>query len=108
LPVIQEQKVTRKKSSTNQTFPGILQGRLEWDDPNSIDKKTKRLLKNRESAKECRRKKKEYIVELENRVQTLEKKNIELTKELEDLKKKFLVDKWMNQFQNKNNSMYFT
>ncbi|UYV79006.1 CREB1 [Cordylochernes scorpioides] len=45
-----------------------------------------RLLKNREAAKECRRKKKEYIKCLENRVAVLENQNKALIDELKSLK----------------------
>ncbi|XP_076326155.1 cAMP-responsive element modulator-like isoform X2 [Tachypleus tridentatus] len=45
-----------------------------------------RLLKNREAAKECRRKKKEYIKCLENRVAVLENQNKALIEELKSLK----------------------
>ncbi|XP_032802372.1 cAMP-responsive element modulator-like isoform X1 [Petromyzon marinus] len=45
-----------------------------------------RLLKNREAARECRRKKKEYVKCLENRVTVLEKQNKTLIEELKGLK----------------------
>lgn len=45
-----------------------------------------RLLKNREAARECRRKKKEYIKCLENRVAVLENQNKALIDELKSLK----------------------
>lgn len=45
-----------------------------------------RLLKNREAARECRRKKKEYVKCLENRVQVLEEQNRALIEELKILK----------------------
>lgn len=45
-----------------------------------------RLQKNREAAKECRRKKKEYIKCLENRVAVLENQNKALIDELKTLK----------------------
>ncbi|CAF0993849.1 unnamed protein product [Brachionus calyciflorus] len=45
-----------------------------------------RLLKNREAARECRRKKKEYIKCLENRVAVLETQNKTLIDELKSLK----------------------
>jgi len=45
-----------------------------------------RLLKNREAARECRRKKKEYIKCLENRVAVLENQNKALIEELKSLK----------------------
>ena len=45
-----------------------------------------RLLKNSEAARECRRKKKEYIKCLENRVAVLESQNRALIKEFKSLK----------------------
>ena len=45
-----------------------------------------RLLKNREAARECRRKKKEYVKCLENRVEVLEAQNRALIEELKTLK----------------------
>jgi len=45
-----------------------------------------RLSKNREAARECRRKKKEYVKCLENRVQVLEEQNRSLIEELQNLK----------------------
>ena len=45
-----------------------------------------RLIKNREAARECRRKKKEYIKCLENRVAVLENQNKALIEELKSLK----------------------
>ena len=49
-------------------------------------KRELRLLKNREAAKECRRKKKKYIKCLENRVSVLETQNKALIDELKTLK----------------------
>ncbi|KAJ8024968.1 cAMP-responsive element modulator [Holothuria leucospilota] len=49
-------------------------------------KRELRLMKNREAAKECRRKKKEYIKCLENRVAVLENQNKTLIEELKSLK----------------------
>ncbi|XP_066595097.1 cyclic AMP-responsive element-binding protein 1 [Prorops nasuta] len=49
-------------------------------------KRELRLLKNREAARECRRKKKEYIKCLENRVAVLENRNKTLIDELKSLK----------------------
>ncbi|XP_078062864.1 cyclic AMP-dependent transcription factor ATF-1-like [Mustelus asterias] len=45
-----------------------------------------RLMKNREAARECRRKKKEYLKCLENRVLVLENQNKTLIEELKTLK----------------------
>ena len=52
-------------------------------------KREVRLLKNREAARECRRKKKEYIKCLENRVQILEQQNKDLIGELQNLKEMY-------------------
>ncbi|NXP49728.1 CREM protein, partial [Heliornis fulica] len=49
-------------------------------------KRELRLMKNREAAKECRRRKKEYIKCLESRVAVLEVQNKKLIEELETLK----------------------
>ncbi|XP_059811602.1 cyclic AMP-dependent transcription factor ATF-1 [Hypanus sabinus] len=49
-------------------------------------KRAIRLMKNREAARECRRKKKEYVKCLENRVAVLENQNKTLTDELKALK----------------------
>ncbi|XP_061206182.1 cAMP-responsive element modulator isoform X9 [Neopsephotus bourkii] len=49
-------------------------------------KRELRLMKNREAAKECRRRKKEYIKRLENRVAMLEDENKKLMRELKSLK----------------------
>jgi hypothetical protein len=49
-------------------------------------KRELRLLKNKEAAKECRRKKKEYVKCLENRVAVLENQNKTLIEELKSLK----------------------
>ncbi|XP_057254863.1 cAMP-responsive element modulator isoform X8 [Pezoporus wallicus] len=49
-------------------------------------KRELRLMKNREAAKECRRRKKEYIKCLESRVAVLEVQNKKLMEELESLK----------------------
>ena len=49
-------------------------------------KRELRLLKNREAARECRNKKKEYIECLENRVAVLENQNKALIEELKSLK----------------------
>ncbi|CAD5215450.1 unnamed protein product [Bursaphelenchus okinawaensis] len=56
------------------------------DNDESNRKRQVRLLKNREAAKECRRKKKEYVKCLENRVAVLENQNKALIDELKTLK----------------------
>lgn len=52
-----------------------------------------RLQKNREAARECRRKKKEYIKCLENRVAVLENQNKALIEELKSLKELYCSQK---------------
>ncbi|KAL7373815.1 hypothetical protein ABVT39_014886 [Epinephelus coioides] len=52
----------------------------------TIEKRELRLMKNREAARECRRKKKEYVRCLENRVAVLENQNKTLIEELRALK----------------------
>ncbi|XP_037368769.1 cAMP-responsive element modulator-like [Talpa occidentalis] len=52
----------------------------------AIRKRELRLRKNREAARECRRKKKEYIKCLENRVAVLEIQNKTLLEELNSLR----------------------
>lgn len=52
-------------------------------------KRELRLLKNREAARDCRRKKKEYIKCLENRVHVLETQNKALIDELKTLKEMY-------------------
>merc|ERR550519_3054791 len=49
-------------------------------------KREMRLIKNKEAARECRNKKKEYIKCLENRVAVLENQNKALVEELRNLK----------------------
>nr|CAG4645814.1 EOG090X0DMT [Lynceus sp. MCZ IZ 141354] len=59
----------------------------DWDSSEpAVQKRELRLLKNREAARECRRKKKEYIKCLENRVAVLENQNKALIEELKSLK----------------------
>uniref|UniRef100_A0A0N5AY97 BZIP domain-containing protein n=1 Tax=Syphacia muris TaxID=451379 RepID=A0A0N5AY97_9BILA len=60
--------------------------RVRSDADDSSQKRQVRLLKNREAAKECRRKKKEYVKCLENRVSVLETQNKALIEELKTLK----------------------
>ena len=52
-----------------------------------------RLMKNREAAKECRNKKKEYIKCLETRVAVLETQNKALIEELKSLKELYTGQK---------------
>uniref|UniRef100_A0A674P6Y9 Activating transcription factor 1 n=1 Tax=Takifugu rubripes TaxID=31033 RepID=A0A674P6Y9_TAKRU len=62
---------------------------LKLDDPTV--KREIRLAKNREAARECRRKKKEYVKCLENRVAVLENQNKTLIEELKTLKDLYCV-----------------
>ncbi|XP_063714409.1 cyclic AMP-dependent transcription factor ATF-6 beta-like isoform X2 [Symsagittifera roscoffensis] len=57
--------------------------------PDGAKKREMRLYKNREAARECRRKKKEYLRCLENRVQLLESQNKSLIEELRLLKEHY-------------------
>ncbi|KNC80611.1 hypothetical protein SARC_07034 [Sphaeroforma arctica JP610] len=50
-------------------------------------KRVKRLERNKEAARQCRVKKKEYIKCLESRVKNLEQQNLKLMKMIEDLRK---------------------
>jgi len=50
------------------------------------NKKASRLEKNRLAAKECRRKKKEYVKDLEDKVKQLEDRNEELLRQLDQAK----------------------
>ncbi|XP_057370649.1 cyclic AMP-dependent transcription factor ATF-1-like [Daphnia carinata] len=66
----------------------------EWDPSEpTLQKRELRLLKNREAARECRRKKKEYIKCLENRVAVLENQNKALIEELKSLKELYCSQK---------------
>lgn len=66
----------------------------EWDPSEpTMQKRELRLLKNREAARECRRKKKEYIKCLENRVAVLENQNKALIEELKSLKELYCSQK---------------
>lgn len=70
---------------------GTLSGSVLGEDQNR--KREMRLLKNREAARECRRKKKEYIKCLENRVAVLENQNKTLIDELKSLKELYCQQK---------------
>eukprot|EP00118_Oscarella_pearsei_P010643 m.66431 g.66431 ORF g.66431 m.66431 type:complete len:298 (+) comp35388_c0_seq2:111-1004(+) len=72
-------------------IPGLAAQVLQSPNPqqlaeDSARKREMRLMKNREAAKECRRKKKEYVKCLENRVAVLEQQNKTLIDELKALK----------------------
>ncbi|XP_029309339.1 cAMP-responsive element modulator-like isoform X2 [Cottoperca gobio] len=65
--------------------PGSMQSPSHHTE-NITRKREVRLMKNREAARECRRKKKEYVKCLENRVAVLENQNKTLIEELKALK----------------------
>jgi septal ring factor EnvC (AmiA/AmiB activator) len=52
------------------------------------ERKQQRLAKNREAAKACRRKKKQYLTQLEDRIHDLTKENMELRKKLHECSEK--------------------
>lgn len=74
----QEQQIVTVQSNTN----GSSGNQAE----EAARKREVRLMKNREAARECRNKKKEYIKCLENRVAVLENQNKALIEELKSLK----------------------
>ncbi|XP_069047331.1 cAMP-responsive element modulator isoform X3 [Lepisosteus oculatus] len=65
--------------------PGSLQGPQQLAEE-ATRKRELRLMKNRMSARECRRRKKEYISCLESRLAILEVQNKKLTEDLQNLK----------------------
>ncbi|XP_064018652.1 cAMP-responsive element modulator isoform X5 [Pogoniulus pusillus] len=67
------------------TSPGTLHSPQQLAEE-ATRKRELRLMKNREAAKACRRRKKEYIKCLESRVAVLEVQNKKLIEELETLK----------------------
>ncbi|XP_034039284.1 cAMP-responsive element modulator [Thalassophryne amazonica] len=68
------------------TSPGGLPSPSAQHAEDITHKREVRLMKNREAARECRRKKKEYVKCLENRVAVLENQNKTLIEELKALK----------------------
>ncbi|XP_059200972.1 cAMP-responsive element modulator isoform X1 [Centropristis striata] len=66
--------------------PGSMQNPQPQHAEEITRKREVRLMKNREAARECRRKKKEYVKCLENRVAVLENQNKTLIEELKALK----------------------
>jgi len=66
----------------------------DGDSGEANSKRAHRLLKNREAARECRAKKKEYIKCLENRVAVLENQNKALIEELKALKALYCETSW--------------
>ncbi|XP_020369393.1 cAMP-responsive element modulator-like isoform X4 [Stegostoma tigrinum] len=67
------------------TSPGTLHSPQQLAEE-ATRKRELRLMKNREAARECRKKKKEYVKCLENRVAVLENQNKTLIEELKALK----------------------
>jgi hypothetical protein len=82
--------VNASSLSSNSNTPGQapLAGQVVADEQGK--KREIRLMKNREAARECRRKKKEYVRCLENRVAVLESQNQALIGELRALKELYL------------------
>ncbi|XP_068565574.1 cAMP-responsive element modulator-like isoform X2 [Cebidichthys violaceus] len=75
--------------NTSSSLPQEVAGasaRSSLKPPDTLLKRELRLMKNREAARECRRKKKEYVKCLENRVAVLENQNKTLIEELRALK----------------------
>ncbi|CAF97761.1 unnamed protein product [Tetraodon nigroviridis] len=68
------------------TSQGAMQTSTSHQAEEITRKREVRLMKNREAARECRRKKKEYVRCLENRVAVLENQNKTLIEELKSLK----------------------
>ncbi|KAJ3602519.1 hypothetical protein NHX12_030273 [Muraenolepis orangiensis] len=83
---------TQAQSTMGQTVvmsSPVGMSQIKSDDPTM--KREIRLAKNREAARECRRKKKEYVKCLENRVAVLENQNKTLIEELKTLKDLYCV-----------------
>ncbi|KAF7722274.1 hypothetical protein EC973_003494 [Apophysomyces ossiformis] len=55
------------------------------------ERRQRRLLRNRVAAKECRKKKKQYIQEMEEKISRLEEENARLHKQIEDLNTKLAM-----------------
>lgn len=72
---------------------GLLSSGTHHGPEEASRKREIRLLKNREAARECRNKKKEYIKCLENRVAVLENQNKALIEELKSLKELYTGQK---------------
>lgn len=89
---MQEQNKTCVKIESSLTV--VTQGgSLGGGSEDQTRKREMRLMKNREAARECRRKKKEYIKCLENRVAVLENQNKALIDELKSLKELYCQQK---------------
>ncbi|XP_073707392.1 cyclic AMP-dependent transcription factor ATF-1 [Garra rufa] len=89
---MQTYQIRSSSSSLPQTVvmtSPVISSQGKSDDPQM--KREIRLAKNREAARECRRKKKEYVKCLENRVAVLENQNKTLIEELKTLKDLYCV-----------------
>ncbi|XP_058478412.1 cyclic AMP-responsive element-binding protein 1-like [Solea solea] len=77
-----------RAAPTSTISPGVVMASTPVQGaPEEVTRKREvRLMKNREAARECRRKKKEYVKCLENRVAVLENQNKTLIEELKALK----------------------
>ncbi|XP_021694666.1 cyclic AMP response element-binding protein B isoform X2 [Aedes aegypti] len=79
------------QAQDGQIYVPLIGGNVQLEDQSR--KREMRLQKNREAARECRRKKKEYIKCLENRVAVLENQNKALIEELKSLKELYCQQK---------------
>ncbi|XP_026787490.1 cyclic AMP-responsive element-binding protein 1a isoform X2 [Pangasianodon hypophthalmus] len=75
-----------RTASSGTIAPGVVMAPGQGGAEEATRKREVRLMKNREAARECRRKKKEYVKCLENRVAVLENQNKTLIEELKALK----------------------
>ncbi|XP_065077470.1 cyclic AMP response element-binding protein B isoform X2 [Ochlerotatus camptorhynchus] len=83
--------VQYSQAQDGQIYVPLMGGNVQLEDQSR--KREMRLQKNREAARECRRKKKEYIKCLENRVAVLENQNKALIEELKSLKELYCQQK---------------
>ncbi|XP_028302375.1 cyclic AMP-dependent transcription factor ATF-1 isoform X3 [Gouania willdenowi] len=89
---MQAYQIRTTPTSLSQTV--VMSSPVGFSQSNTADPTVKReirLAKNREAARECRRKKKEYVKCLENRVAVLENQNKTLIEELKTLKDIYCV-----------------
>jgi len=89
-------QIRTPNSSTN--LSSVVMGGATMQSPQQMAeeasrKRELRLMKNREAAKECRRRKKEYVKCLETRVAVLENQNKQLIDELKTLKELYVHNK---------------
>ena len=82
-------------TSTSSAVPDLTDGgmvagskRVNSRSLSNDERRQRRLLRNRVAAKECRKKKKQHIHEMEEKIEKLEKENANLTKEVEELNAK--------------------